>query len=372
MALAPRTASELVIDLAAVRANWRRLGDSAPGAQVAATVKADAYGLGAIPVAQALAEEGCTEFFVAEVSEGIDLREALPAVDIFVLAGAQPGTTEELIAYDLAPVLISAEQIDRWSLLSGGRPDRLRCSLHLDTGMNRTGLDAVETAALLADTSKLRQLDVVHVMSHLASADDPDTTQNEHQLAAYHRIRAGLPMGVASLANTPGIALGPAYHFGHVRPGIGLYGCDPSPGKRLGLQPVVHLGAPVLQVRSVAAGETIGYGATHTTAGERRIATIGVGYGDGFLRAQSGRGRVAFDGHTAPIVGRVSMDLITVDISDLPTDIVVTAGSAAELIGPTITIDDVAVAADTISYEILTSLGRRYRRRIIDEPTAAG
>jgi alanine racemase len=371
MAPPPRTSSELVIDLAAVRANWRRLGEHAAGVQVAATVKADAYGLGAIPVAQALAQEGCTEFFVAEVSEGIDLRVALPEVDIFVLAGAHPGTTEQLIAHDLAPVLISAEQIGRWSLLSAGRPDRLRCSLHLDTGMNRTGLDAADTAALLADPSKLQQLDVVHVMSHLASADDPDTTQNERQLAAYHRIRAGLPMGVASLANTPGIALGPTFHLDHVRPGVGLYGSDPSPGRRLGLQPVVNLHSPVLQVRTVAGGDTIGYGATHTTAGERRVATIGVGYGDGFLRAQSGRGRVAFDGHTAPIVGRVSMDLITVDISELPTDIVVTAGSTAELIGPTITIDDVAVAADTIPYEILTSLGRRYRRRIVDEPAAA-
>ena len=224
-------------------------------------VKADAYGLGAIPVSQALADEGCTEFFVAEVNEGIELREALPEVDIFVLAGAQPGTTEELIAHDLAPVLISAEQIERWTLLSGGRPNRLRCSLHLDTGMNRTGLDAVETAALLADTSKLQQLEVVHVMSHLASADDPDTTQNEHQLAAYHRIRAGLPMGVASLANTPGIALGPAYHFDHVRPGIGLYGCDPSPGSA-SVCSRSFTSRAVLQVRTVGAGDTIGYGAT--------------------------------------------------------------------------------------------------------------
>ena len=230
MAPPPRTSSELVIDLAAVRANWQRLGEHAVGAQVAAMVKADAYGLGAIPVAQALADEGCTEFFVAEVSEGIELREALPEVDIFVLAGAHPGTTEQLIAHDLTPVLISTEQIERWSSLSAGRPGRLRCSLHLDTGMNRTGLDAVEATALLADPSKLQHVDVVHVMSHLASADDPDSTQNENQLAAYRRIRAGLPIGVASLANTPGIALGPAYHFDHVRPGIGLYGCDPSPG----------------------------------------------------------------------------------------------------------------------------------------------
>ncbi|MEL0139982.1 MAG: alanine racemase, partial [Acidimicrobiaceae bacterium] len=158
MAPPPRTASELVIDLAAVRANWRRLGEHAAGAQVAAMVKADAYGLGAIPVAQALADEGCTEFFVAEVSEGIDLREALPEVDIFVLAGAHPGTTEQLIAHDLTPVLISTEQIERWSLLSAGRPGRLRCSLHLDTGMNRTGLDAVEATALLADPAKLEHV----------------------------------------------------------------------------------------------------------------------------------------------------------------------------------------------------------------------
>ena len=371
MAPSPLTASELVIDLAAIRSNWRRLGEHAGGALVAAMVKADAYGLGAIPVAQALAQEGCTEFFVADINEAIDLREALPEVDIFVLTGAHPGTTEHLIAHDLVPVLISGEQVERWSLLSAGRPDRLRCSLHFDTGMNRTGLDVADTTALLADPSRLEQLDIVHVMSHLASADDPDTSQSERQLAAYRRIRAGLPMGVASLANTPGIALGRAYHFDHVRPGIGLYGCDPSPGQRLGLHPVIHLQSPVLQVRTVAAGDTIGYGATHTTAGERRVATIGVGYGDGFLRAQSGRGRVAFDGHAAPIVGRISMDLITVDISELPTDIVVTAGSIAELIGPTITIDDVAAAAGTIPYEILTSLGRRYRRRIIDKKTAA-
>ena len=369
MAPAPRTASELVIDLAAVRANWRRLGESAPGAQVAAVVKADAYGLGAIPVVQALADEGCTEFFVAEVSEGIELREALPEVDIFVLAGAQPGTTEELIAHDLAPVLISAEQIERWTLLSGGRPNRLRCSLHLDTGMNRTGLDAVETAALLADTSKLQQLEVVHVMSHLASADDPDTTQNEHQLAAYHRIRAGLPMGVASLANTPGIALGPAYHFDHVRPGIGLYGCDPSPGN-----------ASACSRSFTSARRAAGpHGrrrrnhrlqSDHTTAGSVVLRPSGWATATvSFEPSQPRPGCVRRP--RRPIVGRVSMDLITVDISDLPTDIVVTPDpplSSSDRPSPSMT-------SPRRRHDLVrdpTSLGRRYRRLITDEPTAAG
>ncbi|MEO0495222.1 MAG: alanine racemase [Actinomycetota bacterium] len=366
MAQTPLTASELVIDLAAVRANWRRLGEHAGGATVAAMVKADGYGLGAVPIAHALALEGCREFFVADVGEAVELRAALPDADIFVLAGAHPGTTEELITNDLVPVLISAEQIERWSVLSTRRAGRLRCSLHLDTGMNRTGLDAADTTALLADPSGLDVFEVVHVMSHLASADDPDTEQNQRQLEAYRRIRAALPMGIASLANTPGIALGPDYHFDHVRPGIGLYGADPSPGRALKLEPVIHLRSPVLQVRTVAAGDTVGYSATHTAMGERRIATIGVGYGDGFLRSQSGRGRVAFDGHAAPIVGRVSMDLITADITELPADVVVEAGTAAELIGATITVDDVADAAGTIAYEILTSLGDRYRRQHVN------
>ena len=359
----PMSSSELVIDLTAVRANWQRLREHAGGVPAAAMVKADGYGLGAVAIAEALWAEGCTEFFVADVHEALELRAALPDADLRVLAGAHPGTTEALIANDLVPVLISGDQLERWSLLSTRRAGRLKASVHLDTGMNRTGLDTADTDALIADPSPLEVFEIVHVMSHLASADDPTTEQNRRQLDAYRRIRAALPMGTASLANTPGIALGPEYHFEHVRPGIGLYGADPSPGRRLGLHPVVSVSAPVLQVRTVPAGETVGYSATHTTAGERRIATVGVGYGDGFLRSQSSRGTVAFEGHRAPIVGRVSMDLITIDITDLPPEVVVEGGTPCELIGPTITIDDVAEAAGTIPYEILTALGARYRRR---------
>ncbi|MEM9202925.1 MAG: alanine racemase [Actinomycetota bacterium] len=361
----PLTRAELTIDLGAVEANWSRLGAIANRAQVAAMVKADGYGLGAREVTTALAGAGCREFFVAEVGEGIALRAADPDIDIFILAGAQPGTLDELVEHRLTPVLIDLAQIDAWAAqgISTGVPQR--ASVHLDTGMNRTGLDPDQTRRLMHEPERLDGITVVHVMSHLASADDPQSDQSARQLEAYHQIRARLSMGLASMANTPGIGLGSAYHFDHVRPGIGLYGADPTPGRTLGLTPVVSLHAPVLQVRQVQAGETVGYSATHRAETNRRVATIGVGYGDGVLRSQSGRGAVAFSGHRAPIVGRISMDLITVDITDVPPDAPIEAGTAAELIGPTITIDDVADAAGTIPYEILTGLGRRYRRRHI-------
>ena len=362
----PLTRAELTIDLTAVVRNWTTLGAIAAGSQVAAMVKADGYGVGATPVVDALRAAGCREFFVAEIGEAVRLREAVPDVEIFVLAGAQPGTIDELLAHALTPVLIDLGQIEAWTRRAAGEGRPLRASVHLDTGMNRTGLDRVETERLLDAPERLDGLEIVHVMSHLASADDGETEQNARQLAAYRRIRAALPVGLASLANTPGIALGPDYHFDHVRPGIGLYGADPSPGRRLGLTPVVALQAPVLQVRDADPDETVGYSAAHTLTRPTRIATIGVGYGDGFLRSQSGRGVVAFDGHRAPVLGRVSMDLITVDITDLPAEIVVESGTPAELIGPTVTVDDVAEAAGTIPYEILTSLGSRYRRRYLD------
>ena len=358
---APPTAGDLHIDLSAVQANWRRFGALAPGCDVAAMVKADAYGLGATAVAPALADAGCREFFVAEPGEGIALRHVLPDADIFVLSGASPGTEATLDEHRLVPVLISLAQVERWAAHArqhGGR----RGSVHLDTGMNRTGLDPAETELLLDDPTMLDGIDIAHVMSHLACADDPEHDLNARQLARFRAIRARLQSGRASLANSPGVGLGADYHFDHVRPGVGLYGADPTPDTRLDLQPVVSLAAPVLQVRRAGDGDTVGYSATHRLDGDRTIATIGVGYGDGYSRAASGRGHVAFAGRRAPIVGRVSMDLITVDVTDLPADVEVREGTTAELIGPTITVDDVAAAAGTIAYEVLTNLGRRYAR----------
>lgn len=356
------TAGHLDIDLSAVQRNWRRFGELAPGCTVAAMVKADAYGLGATEVGPALAEAGCREFFVAEPGEAIALRSALPEADIFVLSGVTEGTEATFDQHQLVPVLISLPQVRRWAshARADGRPRR--ATLHLDTGINRTGLDTEETATVLAEPSILDGIDLVHVMSHLACADEPDHALNPLQRDRFLRAREQLSAGRASLVNSAGVGLGADYHLDHIRPGVGLYGADPTPDGRLGLSPVVRLTAPVLQVRTAAPGDTVGYGGTHRFDTARRLATLPVGYGDGYHRAASNAGQVAFDGHRAPIVGRVSMDLLTVDVTDLPADVRVEPGSTAELIGETVAIDEVATAAGTIAYEVLTNLGRRYTR----------
>ena len=359
---APPTAGEVQINLSAVQANWRRFGALAPASTVASMVKADAYGLGALEVGRALAESGCREFFVAEPGEGIELRAALPDADIHVLSGVSDGTERVFDEHRLVPVLISLEQVHRWARHARTDGRARHATLHIDTGINRTGLDAGETDTLLADPSSLDGVELVHVMSHLACADEPEHELNARQRARFLRIRDRLPGGRGSLANSAGVGLGPDYHFDHVRPGVGLYGVDPTPDGRLAVTPVVRLTAPVVQVRTASEGETVGYGATHRLGGVRRLATLPVGYGDGYHRAASGIGHVAFAGHRAPIVGRISMDLLTVDVTDLPADVSVEPGTVTELIGETVTIDDVATAAGTIAYEVLTNLGRRYTR----------
>ena len=356
------TTAELQIDLSALQNNWRRFGTLAPGCTVASMVKADAYGLGADQVAPALAGAGCREFFVAEPGEGVALRSLLPDVDIHVLSGDSAGTEATFDSHRLIPVLISLEQVERWSLHArrSGRPRA--ATLHFDTGMNRTGLDARESATILADPSILEGIELVTVMSHLACADEPDHDFNIRQRERFVRIRERLPAGRASLVNSPGVGLGASYHFDHVRPGIGLYGVDPTPDSRLRVSPVITLTAPVMQVRTAATGDTVGYGASRRFTSERQLATLPLGYADGYHRAASDVGYVAFSGHRAPIVGRVSMDLLTVDITDLPADVRVEPGTTAELIGATVTINEVAAAAATIPYEVLTNLGQRYAR----------
>ncbi len=356
------TVAELRIDLTALQANWQRFRALAPRSTVASMVKADAYGLGVRHVAPALAEVGCREFFVAEPAEGIALRNLLPDVDIHVLAGVGPGAEATFDEYRLVPVLISLEQVERWSRHAGSDGHSRAGTLHIDTGMNRTGLDANETAIIVNDPSILDGIELVTVMSHLACAEDPSHELNRRQRERFVQLRKQFPTGRASLANSGGIGLGPDYHFDLVRPGIGLSGVDPTPDGRLVVSPVVTLTAPVLQIRTAAAGDTVGYGATRRLVGERRLATLAVGYGDGYHRAASDVGLVAFGGHRAPIVGRVSMDLLTVDITDLPADVRVETGTMAELIGETLTIHEVASAAGTIAYEVLTNLGQRYAR----------
>lgn len=344
----------LTVDLGAVVANWRSLGARhAPGA-VAAVVKADAYGLGAVPVARALAAAGCRHFFVAHLVEGLALRAAIgPGPMVAVLNGFAPGADEEA---GLTPVLNGLPDI----AAHAARPPAAGAILHLDTGMSRLGLDAREQAMLAEDPSRLAGVALRYAMTHLACADEPAHPLNAAQAARFTDSAARIAPGVPrSFANSSGLFLGPAFASDLARPGCALYGINPTPSLPNPMRPVLRLEAPVLQVRRIEAGDTVGYGATWAAAEPRRIATVAAGYADGYLRALSGRSVGQVAGRAVPLIGRVSMDLLTFDVTDAPE---VGPGSMVTLIGPENPPDELAARAGTIGYEILTSLGARYRR----------
>ncbi len=366
MSFPPLNRPRATIDLAAIAANYRRVLDELAGVPAAGVVKADGYGLGASPVGQTLWDEGCRRFFVARVDEGIELRATLPDAEINVFDGLLPGTESELIENNLVPVLNSLDQIGRWrtAATESGRP--LPASIHLDSGMCRLGLPPAEAAVLAAEQTRLDRFEIRLVISHLASADDANSSQSEEQLDFFRRFRTALPLGTASLANSAGVFRGDRFHLGLARPGIALYGGSPF-GDLSRPNPMVSavtVEAPVVQVRSVEPGQTVGYGASYHVDRPGRLATVPVGYADGFLRSASGTGQVAVGGKLVPIVGRVSMDLITIDVTGIEERLIV-PGSPVELIGPNCPIDHVAERAGTISYEVLTSLGRRYERRYL-------
>jgi alanine racemase len=351
----------LTIDLEAVVANWRMIRDRAAPAQCAAVVKADGYGLGAAPVAAALAAAGCTQFVVAQPEEALALRAALPEPEILCLTGPWAGCEAELAARRITPTINHLEELARWQAL-GRRLERpLPAWIHLDTGMNRLGLDSAEWRRLVEEPERLAGLELRGWLSHLACADQRGHPMNPAQLGRFHRLLAQLPKARRSLANSSGLFRSRAYHLDLVRPGAALYGVNPTPEAPNPMAQPVRLEARILQVRTVDSGMTVGYGATHTVARAGRIATIAIGYEDGFLRALGDRGFVVIAGHAAPVVGRISMDLITVDVTGLP-EAAVTAGGWAEIIGAARTVDDIAWDAGTIGYEILTSLGRRCHR----------
>jgi alanine racemase len=343
--------ASLSIDLDALTANWRALDRlSGPGVQTAAVVKADAYGLGAARVVRALAQVGARRFFVALAEEGAAVRQALgPGPQINILSGHMAGDTEMLHDLDLTPMLNSLEQITRHLEALPGHP----FGVQLDTGMNRLGVEQGEWQAV---APILLEADPVMLMSHLACADEPDHPMNLRQLEMFHEMTdgTGLPR---SFAATGGILLGPQYHFDLTRPGIGLYGGRPF---ELASR-VVTLSLPVIQTRDVAPGESVGYGNAWEAEAPTVIATLAAGYADGLLRAL-GNGAVLWDGDTpCPIVGRVSMDMITVDVTHLRE-----VPKALDILGPHQTVDDIADVAGTIGYEILTSLGPRYSRRYLE------
>jgi alanine racemase len=342
----------LTVDPGAVVANWRLLAARAAPADCAAVVKADAYGLGVAAVAPALARAGCRRFFVAHPEEGITLRRLLGAgPEIAVLHGPAPGSEPAFAAHALVPVLNSAEQAQAWA--SG---PALPAILHCDTGMARLGVPMAEVADLPA-------LDLRLVMSHLACADAPAHPANAAQLAAFRGVRARFAAVPASLAASFGIFLGDDYGFDLVRPGAALYGINPTPGANP-MRAAVRLQAPVVQTREVAAGAGIGYGHTWHAPAATRLATLGIGYADGLPRSLGNRGAAWLGGTRLPMVGRVSMDSITVDASALPAD-ALAPGTLLDLIGPDCDVDGVAAAADSTGYELLTRLGARLVRRVL-------
>lgn len=334
----------LVIDIPAIQANWKALAARAGSARAGAVVKADAYGLGAVRVAPALYRTGVRDFFVALAAEGRTIRPLLAEdARIFVLSGHMEG--EDL--HGLVPLLNSPEQFFRDRAL---RP-RGAFGIQLDTGMNRLGLEPGEWAAIRSEALAAGpQL----VMSHLACADEPGHAANAAQLATFRRMTDGVS-APRSLAATGGILLGPDYHFDLVRPGVGLYGGEPF----IEARPVVTLSLPVIQTRDVKPGEFVGYGCAWTATRPSRVATVAAGYADGLARAlaRDGKLRLWAGDRACPVIGRISMDLITVDVTDLPD-----VPATLEILNARQGVDALAGHGGTIGYEVLTSLGRRYPR----------
>ena len=326
-------------------------------------VKADGYGLGAAPVAGALWAAGCRRFFVATIDEGVSLRENLPPdATIYVLDGLMAAATADgLDEHGLIPVLNGPGDIDAWArhaAAGGGR----KAILALDTGMNRLGLTPAEAGALAKDPGALDGISIDYTMSHLACADQASHPMNARQRDAFETLRRRLPGTPASLANSGGIFLGPKFHYDLVRPGAALYGVSRGTGAPEPMRQVIGLKAKILQIRVVDTESTVGYGAARTVPAGSRLATVAAGYADGYLRSLGSNGHGYAAGVKVPVTGRISMDLMTFDISDVPPD-ALGPGDWIDLLNDRHTVDDVADDAGTIGYEILTSLGRRYERR---------
>ena len=368
----------LTIDLGALVQNYRDLASMAAPATCAAAVKGDAYGHGLEPVAKALLGAGCHSFFVAHISEAQRLRAQLgDDPKIYVLNGLLPGLAPDLAAIGATPVLGSLEEIAEWQAFcraAGETKSSLITAIMVDTGFNRLGLSAADVAAIAGDKSLIDGLNVSWLMSHFACADDPGHPQNAAQMARFDAARKIFPEARHSMANSGALLGNAATNYDMVRVGLALYGGAALNSGPNTMRAVARLEARVIQCRKVELGETIGYAATYKFNKPGRVALLSVGYADGFLRALSGSnngkdnrpgGLVFFAGNAAPVIGRVSMDVVAVDVSDLPQDLGC-RGSWAEIIGPHQSASNLAKSADTIDYEVFTSFGSRYERKIIE------
>lgn len=364
-----RAGAILTVDLGAIAANWRGLRDAgrAQGRPVdcAAVLKADAYGTGAAVVGPRLAAEGCRHFFVAHVDEGVALRAVLPDPAIYVLNGLLPGTDADFVEHRLTPALNHLGQLNAWRATAQRFDRPLDAVIHVDTGMNRLGFDADESQVLINERGRLRGLRLALLMSHLVASEEPDNPANGEQLSRFRAFVRSMPGAPTSLANSSGVFLGPDYHFDLLRPGAALYGINPLPGRANPMLPVVTLKAGILQLRKIDAFQTVGYGGAWRAARPSRVATIALGYADGYFRALINRTHVHLAGHRVPVIGRISMDLVTVDVTDVP-EADCPLGTTVEVLGPHMTPDDLAENARTNAYEVMTALGRRHARVYVE------
>jgi len=355
----------LTINLSAIAANWELLGRQAMPSECSAVIKADGYGCGIEPVARALRRAGCRTFFVADISEARSVRTIAPDAALYVLNGLLPGTAATFADVGAQPVIGSLVELAEWDAFCSANQWRGGAALHVDTGMNRLGV-SVEEAAALAPRIRTENHGITLLMSHLACAEQPAHHLNQRQIELFREVRL-LYRGIAgSLANSSGIFLGNSAHCDMVRPGAALFGVNPTPGHRNPMHPVVELRARVVQVRSVPKGETIGYNATWTAKHAARVAIAAVGYADGYPRAASASDATPGSdaivaGTRCPLAGRVSMDLLAIDVTALPEN-AVRRGDLITLIGDAIGVDELAAAAGTIGYEVLVNLGPRYHR----------
>lgn len=356
-----RAGAILTVDLDAIVFNWRLLSKMAKPADCAAVVKADAYGLGAAEIGAALQAAGCRTFFVAHLEEGLELRKAIGfSSRIFVLNGTPPGTEGDFLTSVLTPVVNTVGELAAWRRLAREKGRSMPVALQIDTGMSRLGLSPGDVADVAVAPTLLEGLSIELAMSHLACADEPGHRANQRQSRAFAKLRSVLPKKArSSLANSSGIFLGPTFHFDLVRPGAALYGINPSPGKPNPMRQVVTLSARVLQVREVPADTHVGYGHALKLQRRSRLATLSIGYADGWPR--DANLSAFYKGQPLPFAGRVSMDSIVVDATDYAE--AAPEGAFVDLICPERTVDDVARAAGTIGYEVLTRLGRRFNRK---------
>jgi alanine racemase len=366
----------VTVDLGALADNWRDMAKRSGKARTSAALKADAYGMGIEDCGSTLYHAGARDFFVATVAEGVTLRPHAPEARIFVLSGIWPGQEVQVFNNDLVPVVASEEQLSFWMGLLAERGDH-PFALHVDTGFNRLGLPLDDALFLADDVTRPASFDPVLVLSHLACADTPSSPMNKAQLESFRQVSAAFEGIESSLSASAGIFLGADYHFDLTRPGIALYGGEAVNDMANPMRPVAKAEARILQIREAGEGQTVSYGGTLRLKRASRLAIASVGYADGYHRSLSGSGIPLRDmgnggaygfinGCEVPLAGRVTMDLTIFDVTDVPTN-AIRAGDYIELFGPNVPVDDVARAAGTIGYEMLTGLGLRYERQYLIE-----